>query len=91
MQICRIVSITVSAAHLDCSDFPNPTHSRNKDARRSRQSSKPADRSVRPTLPQFALEVVFDEVEQVIAIVGASDAVGLVGIDHEAELLVRLD
>ena len=40
---------------------------------------------------QFAFEVVFDLVEEVIAIVRAADAVGLVGIRHEAELFARLD
>jgi len=89
--VCRCLSITVSATHLDCSDLPNPTHSLNKDARRHRPRSKAADRSVRSALLQFALEVVFDQVEEVIAIVGAADAVGLVGIDHEAELLVCID
>jgi hypothetical protein len=50
-----------------------------------------ADRSVRSTLFQFVLEVVFDHVEEMIAIVGAADAVGFIGIDHEAELLACLD
>ena len=40
---------------------------------------------------QFAFEVVFDLVEEVIAVVCAADAVGLVGIDHEAELFALLD
>jgi hypothetical protein len=39
----------------------------------------------------FAFEVVFDLVEEVIAIVRTADAVGLVGIDHEAELFACLD
>ena len=49
------------------------------------------DKSVRSTLLEFVLEMVFDQVEEVIAIVGAANAVRLVGIDHEAELLVGLD
>jgi hypothetical protein len=43
------------------------------------------------TLFEFVLEMVFDHVEEVCAIVGAANAVRLIGIDHEAELLVCLD
>jgi hypothetical protein len=42
-------------------------------------------------LLHFPFEVVFDLVEEVIAIIRAADAVGLVGIDHEAELFACLD
>ena len=56
-----------------------------------RSNANPVDRSVRSTLFQVVLEVLFDHVEEMIAIVGAADAVGFIGIDHEAELLACLD
>ena len=40
---------------------------------------------------QFVLEVIEDQVEEVVAVICAADAVRLVGIDHETELLARLD
>lgn len=58
-------------------------------ARRSMATA--ADRSVHSTLFEFVLEMVFDHVEEVGAIVRATNAVRFVGIDHQAELLVRLD
>lgn len=40
---------------------------------------------------QFVGEVVLDHVEEVVAVDGAGDAVGLVGVGHEAELLAGAD